>query len=315
VHRDLKPANIMIDRRGQVVITDFGLASTARDLKGADIRSGTPAYMAPEQLSGREVSFRSDIYSLGLVIYETVCGRRAFADRRDYNTAAPPIETMARDVDPAVARIIGRCLELDPSDRPASALAVAAELADGTALAEAVTGRIAPSPSLPVGTGQLRGSIHQRDVPRLLKALPWVVAAISLIALLVTLTRDTAPVPPLSKISVALPQPFVDSGRPSIALSPDGSRLAYVAQHGDSTAVYLRPVDGFESVSVPGTEGATSVLFSPDGEWIPSMPRVGSGRSRSEEAPLSPSPGWPISWARAGPAAAASSRRCTPRIS
>src|SRR5580692_6340729 len=78
LHRDLKPANIMIDSQGQVVITDFGLAGIAEELQGAEVRNGTPAYMAPEQLTGQEVSARSDIYSLGLVMYEMFTGRAPF---------------------------------------------------------------------------------------------------------------------------------------------------------------------------------------------------------------------------------------------
>src|SRR5271169_848204 len=80
LHRDLKPANIMLDGRGQVVITDFGLAGVADQIHGAEVRSGTPAYMAPEQLAGKEVSTRSDIYSLGLVLYEVFTGKRAFSE-------------------------------------------------------------------------------------------------------------------------------------------------------------------------------------------------------------------------------------------
>src|SRR5690242_5211581 len=79
LHRDLKPANIMLDGRGQAVITDFGLAAFTDQAQGAEIRSGTPAYMAPEQLAGKEVTERSDIYSLGLVLYESFTGRQAFS--------------------------------------------------------------------------------------------------------------------------------------------------------------------------------------------------------------------------------------------
>jgi serine/threonine protein kinase len=70
VHHDLKPGNVMVDSRGQVFITDFGLASTARERDRTPVRSGTPAYMAPEQLAGREVSVQSDLYALGLVLYD-----------------------------------------------------------------------------------------------------------------------------------------------------------------------------------------------------------------------------------------------------
>ena len=75
LHRDLKPANIMIDGRGQVRITDFGLAALAAEVQAGDIRSGTPGYMSPEQKAGREVTTRSDLYSLGLVLHEMFTGK------------------------------------------------------------------------------------------------------------------------------------------------------------------------------------------------------------------------------------------------
>jgi serine/threonine-protein kinase len=78
IHRDLKPANIMLDRRGNVVVMDFGLAAVADELRGAEARSGTPAYMAPEQLRGEQVTARSDIYALGMVLYEIFTGKRAY---------------------------------------------------------------------------------------------------------------------------------------------------------------------------------------------------------------------------------------------
>src|SRR6202049_4331016 len=86
LHRDLKPANIMLDGRGQVVITDFGLAGVADNIRGAEVRSGTPAYMSPEQLAGKEVSTRSDIYALGLVLYEVFTGKRAFTESPAHHT-------------------------------------------------------------------------------------------------------------------------------------------------------------------------------------------------------------------------------------
>ena len=78
LHRDLKPANIMIDGRGHVLITDFGLAGVMGQIEGVEARNGTPGYMAPEQLSGKEVSAQSDIYALGVVLYEMFTGKRPF---------------------------------------------------------------------------------------------------------------------------------------------------------------------------------------------------------------------------------------------
>src|ERR1022692_4140938 len=103
LHRDLKPANIMIDGRGQVRITDFGLAALAAEVRPGDIRSGTPAYMSPEQKAGREVTTRSDLYSLGLVLYEMLTGKRRSS------TESNPTD-LVKDLDPAVERVILRCL-------------------------------------------------------------------------------------------------------------------------------------------------------------------------------------------------------------
>jgi len=136
LHRDLKPANIMIDGRGQVIITDFGLAALAGTLKEGDIRSGTPAYMAPEQIAGREVTASSDIYSLGVVVYEMFTGKRAFEDARRPPLAS--VSSQVKDIDPAVERVIARCMAEDPRGRPASALAVAAALPGGDPLAAAL---------------------------------------------------------------------------------------------------------------------------------------------------------------------------------
>ncbi|HEX4826269.1 MAG TPA: serine/threonine-protein kinase [Candidatus Polarisedimenticolaceae bacterium] len=154
LHRDLKPANIMIDGKGRARITDFGLAAFAAEIEGAEIRSGTPAYMAPEQLEGREVTARSDLYALGLVLYELFTGKAAFAGRRDH-TATPSTPSSVMDgFDPAVERVILRCLETDPARRPSSALAVAAALPGGDPLAAALAAGETPSPEMVAEAGE-----------------------------------------------------------------------------------------------------------------------------------------------------------------
>jgi serine/threonine protein kinase len=147
LHRDLKPANIMIDGRGQVVITDFGLAAFAGQLDGAHIRDGTPAYMAPEQLAGKGVSVQSDIYALGLVLYEIFTGKCVFTDGAERTTPSS-LSTLVKDIDPAVERAILRCLELDPRQRPSSALAVAAALPGGDPIAAALAAGQTPTPAM-----------------------------------------------------------------------------------------------------------------------------------------------------------------------
>lgn len=155
LHRDLKPSNIMLDGRGQVLLTDFGLAGVADELKGAEVRNGTPAYMAPEQLSGKEVTVRSDIYSLGLVLYEILTGKRPFEAgtleelvRMRTKTAPASPSTLVRNLDPTVERVILRCLEPEPARRPASALSVAAALPGGDPLAAALAAGETPSPEI-----------------------------------------------------------------------------------------------------------------------------------------------------------------------
>jgi len=163
LHRDLKPANIMLDGRGQVVITDFGLAGVADDIRGAEIRSGTPAYMAPEQLAGKEVSPRSDIYGLGLVLYEVFTGKRAFAEvaagapsRHGDRTPSRP-SSVVKDLNPIVERVILRCLETEPSARPATVISVAAAMPGGDPLAAALAAGETPSPQLVAASGETAG--------------------------------------------------------------------------------------------------------------------------------------------------------------
>src|SRR6201997_1444795 len=122
IHRDLKPANVMLDEAGKVRVTDFGLAAIAANISGAEVRAGTPAYMAPEQLAGKEVTVKSDLYSLGLVLYEILTGKRAFEAAtlpelmRLREESAPTSPTsIVRDLDPLLECVIMRCLERDPA--------------------------------------------------------------------------------------------------------------------------------------------------------------------------------------------------------
>jgi hypothetical protein len=164
LHRDLKPANIMIDGHGRVRITDFGLAVgiTSDPVEGEV--AGTPAYMAPEQLAGKGASVRSDIYALGLVLYEVCCGKPAFSaktiaelrDEKEHSTLRPPSD-LRPGIDPGVERAIVRCLERDPRMRPASAAQLATSLPGGDPLAAAIAAGETPSPELVAASGLKEG--------------------------------------------------------------------------------------------------------------------------------------------------------------
>jgi serine/threonine-protein kinase len=146
----------MIDANGNARITDFGLAGLAEEFLEDEISAGTPAYMAPEQIDGKAVTVRSDIYSLGLVLYELFTGKRAFdasnlADliklRRSDSTPTTPTE-LVKDLDPVIESVIDRCIQKDPARRPASALQVAAALPGGDPIAAALAAGETPSPEM-----------------------------------------------------------------------------------------------------------------------------------------------------------------------
>jgi serine/threonine-protein kinase len=183
IHRDFKPANVMVDSSGKARITDFGLAGVA----GESVRAGTPAYMAPEQLGSGEVTARSDIFALGLVLYEIFTGRRALEGKnlaevihkREQAGVTPP-SAHVRDLAPEIERTILRCLCPDPGERPGSALAVAAALPGGDPLAAALAAGETPSPEVVAAAG---GSAAVSGVTAAATAA-WIVLSLVLIVVL-----------------------------------------------------------------------------------------------------------------------------------
>jgi len=161
LHRDLKPANVLIDGRGRARLVDFGLADLTEGRRGAPEIAGTPGYMAPEQLDGREATTRTDVYALGLVLYEMFTGKRALTIDAAFPGRRPPTgephvrpSTHIPELDPAIERVIMRCLEPDPARRPSSPLAVAAALPGGDPLAAALAAGETPSPDMVAAAGE-----------------------------------------------------------------------------------------------------------------------------------------------------------------
>jgi serine/threonine-protein kinase len=185
IHRDLKPANIMMNKRGEVVIMDFGLAAIASELTGPEARNGTPAYMSPEQLKGSAVTPKSDLYALGLVLYELFTGKRPYDAQSvqhllDLQEAVhlTSMTSVAADIDPAVEKVIRRCLDPDPARRPSTALTVLTALPGGDPLAAALAAGETPSPEMVAAAGKVEGMPRHYSVPCLALVVAFLIATI-----------------------------------------------------------------------------------------------------------------------------------------
>jgi serine/threonine-protein kinase len=159
VHRDLKPANIMVDRSGHALVMDFGMAyhHGQERLTGEGAVLGTLAYLSPEHARGRLTDARSDLYAVGLVLYEMLTGRRPPGDGggiplalRDASEGCPPPSRLAPEVPGTLDTLVMRCLERDPARRFPSALALEEALAHAAAaLSSSVSSRVRLRPGPP----------------------------------------------------------------------------------------------------------------------------------------------------------------------
>jgi eukaryotic-like serine/threonine-protein kinase len=280
VHRDLKPGNIMLTVTGAKLL-DFGLAkpavplATGRTVTAATKQSpvtergtivGTFHYMSPEQIEGRELDARSDIFSLGAVLYEMLTGQRAFQGKSQLSVASAilekepaPISSMRPMTPPALDHAIGRCLAKDPEERWQTARDLESEL---KWIAESGS-----QPAHPPGAGAQDIRAAQG------RPLIWGLGALLLgavIASLATWNLKPSTTRPVTRVAITLPPgPHLFlSGLPAVALSPDGNNLVYAAIQNGTAQLYLRPMDNLEARLLPGTEGAINPFFSPDGQWL-----------------------------------------------
>ena len=292
VHRDLKPANIMLTKSGTKLL-DFGLAkmqasnselvtsatslpTERHSLTGEGTILGTFQYMAPEQLEGREADTRTDIFAFGAVVYEMATGRRAFTGKSQasligaiLHTEPPAISTTQSMTPPALDRVVKRCLAKDPDDRWQTARDLTMELAwisEGGSQAELSVPTAAQSKTR---QRVLWASAGFALAACALALLFWVMSGRSIPPLPTSraVKRMTIKLPDAEPLALAKFGPM-GIGRTAVALSPDGSLLAYAAQSNGSSQLYLRALDRFDAKPIPGTEGAYSPFFSPDGRSL-----------------------------------------------
>jgi Tol biopolymer transport system component/predicted Ser/Thr protein kinase len=278
-HRDLKPGNIMITKSGTKLL-DFGLAKLTQEVAPATPVSqlptandaitaqgtilGTLLYMAPEQLEGKEADARTDIFAFGAVVYEMATGKKAFAGKSQasvigaiMSTEPPPISSLQPMTPPALERVVKKCLAKEREDRWQSAKDLTDEL-QWIAGSSEIVKAAAQEPKLP-------RKIWQRPIVLAIAGV-----AIAVLAATAIWKFKPAEPQPVTRTVISLPpdQRLAALDEPVVALSSDGSNLAYAAVRGGTQQIFLRALDSLEARPMPGTEGGYGPFFSPDGQWL-----------------------------------------------
>jgi Tol biopolymer transport system component len=272
LHRDIKPANIMLTAMG-VKVLDFGLAASesAPVFEGEQARCdtltltaegtflGTVQYAAPEQLEGKPVDARTDLFAFGAVLYEMLTGRRAFAGDSAASVIAailssdpPPLAAVREGMTPAVGRLVARLLAKDPEERWQTARDVLAELT---------------------------GIQNERPAPRrpaMVMRPRWVAGTVGVLviaAALLALWSASSDLPPIQQgpVRFEVEAPPGTSFVPTLtnmSLSPDGKQLAFLASATGGGELWIRDLESSRTRALDGTEGARAPFWSPDSRSV-----------------------------------------------
>ena len=272
----------MVRPDGTVKVLDFGIAKaadqpramppvsstiTAQAMTQPGVILGTAAYMSPEQAKGRPLDRRSDIWAFGVVLYEMLTGQRAFKGTDLSETVAlvltrePEWSSLPAPTPPLIRRLLRRCLEKDRKQRLDSAADARLEIEEAMSTAPAADG----------------AATHPAPVmrPAWSRALTWTWAASTLgLVIALALSAPWRAAPPADRSLIRLDvdlgadvaMPIPPGSGSSIAISPDGTRLAYAS--GNPTRLFVRRLDQATATELPGTHGASVPLFSPDGHWV-----------------------------------------------